>query len=376
MKVLHVISSGGMYGAEAVILDLSRALHRMGHGSEIAVFANSALPNAELETRARTCNIRTHGIPCTGQLDRSVPAQLRHLVRTQGFDVVHAHGYKADVYAFWAMHATGIPTIATCHNWVDGNLTLRLYGRVDRFVLKRFAAVAAVSDGVRQRLIGAGVPPERVRCIRNGVDLTELSHIERTNDTASGHIRIGIVARLSPEKGVDLFLRAAAIVAQARPETRFFVAGEGPERANLEQCIADLELQDRALLLGRQDDMPAFYRQLDLLVLSSRYEGLPMALLEGMASGLPVVATAVGEVPEVIGQGKVGKVVAVEDVSAIASATLELIRDRDRLREMGARARARITAEYSADRMAAEYLNLYTSVGSDPMRQTGRDGSA
>ena len=363
MRILHVISSGGMYGAESVILDLSRALRRLGHSSEIGVFANSARPNHELSDRATAEGIPAHILPCTGQLDVRVPQRLRALVRAAGFDLVHAHGYKADVYAYLALGRSRTPLVATCHNWVDGDLALRIYGHLDRFVLRRFAGVAAVSAGVAERLTAAGVRRRKIHMIRNGVDLQLLSRIHRSQaKEAAAPLRIGIVARLSPEKGVDLFVSMAALLAHDLPQAQFLVAGDGPERSQLEGMIANLGLEKRVTLLGRQENMPAFYQQLDLLVLASRNEGLPMAVLEGMASGLPVVATRVGELPEVVEDGRTGYIVPTEDPQELATAVRKAVVDPGRLRSMGAGARERVTTDFSAERMAADYLAFYRSV--------------
>ncbi len=366
-----------MYGAESVILDLSRALRRMGHESEIGVFANSAQPNSELRDRAMSEAIPVHTIPCTGQLDLRVPERVKALVKARGFDVVHSHGYKGDVYAYLALRRSQVSLVATCHNWIDGDLALRFYGRLDRYVLKRFAGVAAVSAGVRKRLIAAGVRPDAVRSIRNGVDIHLLSAIDRSQATAArSRLRIGIVARLSPEKGVDSFLRMAALLVDHLPTAQFLVAGEGPERVMLERMIGELSLEGRAVLLGRQEDMPAFYRQLDLLVLSSRTEGLPMAVLEGMASGLPVVATRVGEVPEVVQEDRTGYVVAVEDAEALASAVRRIFADPVGLRSMGEAAREAVKAQFSAERMAEDYLAFYQSVSHDQRSRKAAMGAA
>ena len=363
MKILHVISSAGMYGAESVILDLSRALLRLGNSSEIALFLNSAQPNTALRDRAAPEGIPVHTIPCNGQLDFQVPQRLRVLAQTTGSDLVHAHGYKGDVYAYLALRRSSIPLVATCHNWIDGDLALRVYGRLDRFVLKRFRGVAAVSQGVAQRLIAAGVPRERIRSIRNGVDLRLLASISRDPRTdATRPLQIGLVARLSHEKGVDLFVSMAALLADDLPNAQFLVAGEGPERGRLESMIQGAGVAGRVTLLGRQDDMPAFYQRLDVLVLSSRDEGLPMAVLEGMASGLPVVATRVGEVPEVVQDGHTGQIVATESPGELARAVLGTVSDPVRLRAMGDAARAHVQAKFSADRMASEYLAFYRSV--------------
>ena len=176
MKVLHVISSGGMYGAEAVILNLSRTLKERGHSSAVGVFSNSANPNLQRHENAAREGIESHLIPCKGQIDWTVTASLRELATRAGADVVHAHGYKADIYAYLALRRVAIPLVSTCHTWYDNDLFVSAYGSVDRLVLRRSARDVAISDEVKQRLLKAGVREERIRMVCNGIDLRPFDH--------------------------------------------------------------------------------------------------------------------------------------------------------------------------------------------------------
>ena len=373
MRVLHLISSGGMYGAEAVILNLSRALNEMRgkgerHCSILAPFTSETQPNFDLFAAAARDGVDAQPILCRGQLDASVPGRILELARQVRADVVHSHGYKADVYGLIAMRksglgatrSSGIPLVSTCHNWLDENASVRFYGALDRRVLRYFDGVVAVSATVRERLLRSGVPEGRVRLIGNGVDLRRFATEPRRRTSEQG-LRVGLVARLSHEKGVDLFVRAAAEVLKQLPRTTFVVAGEGPERPALEQLIASLGIGAAVTLAGRREDMPAFYREIDLLVLSSRTEGMPVALLEGMAAGLPLVATAVGEVPRLI-EGGTGTLVPVEDATALATAIADLLRDPQRRMICGQASRECIRKGYSAEHMVERYLALYEQV--------------
>jgi glycosyltransferase involved in cell wall biosynthesis len=366
MRILHLISSGGMYGAEAVILNLSAALNSGGESrSLLGVFENSAAPNRQLHEAALAAGIESTLIPCHGQLDRNVPARIRSLAQDSHAHVIHAHGYKADIYAYIALRKAGLPLVSTCHNWLDTDQTVRLYGAIDRWTLRRFDGVVAVSPAVRDRLLGSGVNPTRIRLIRNGVNMQSFAEAQKTREhrpkTHPG-LRIGIVARLSPEKGVDIFLRAAAEVLRQRSDTQFLVAGDGPDLAELTALIASLGIERNATLLGHTTGMPGFYSSIDLLVLASRTEGLPIALLEGMASGLPVVATSVGAVPQVIREGETGLLVPPNNPSALAEAILRLTDDASLRQSFGHAAQQLVASEFSADRMAADYLDLYRSV--------------
>jgi len=169
---------------------------------------------------------------------------------------------------------------------------------------------------------------------------------------------VGLVGRLAWEKGIDVYLRAAASVAGVVPEARFVVVGEGPDRGKLERLVDELKIGGRVSMLGRREDMPGVYASLDVVVSSSRQEGLPMAILEGMASGLPLVATAVGEVPTVVSEGT-GVLVPADDVGALTAGISELLRDPERRARLGAAARKLIEDEYSAERMTADYLRVY-----------------
>ena len=362
MKILHIISSGGMYGAEAVILNLARTLRDGPHRCELGVFSNSPNPNLQLYETALREGIDSHLIPCRGQVDRAAVASIRELVNRTGADVVHAHGYKADIYTYIALRGICLPLVSTCHTWYDTDLFVSIYGRLDRYVLRKYTRVVAVSDEVKQRLLKAGVREGKIRIVRNGIDLSPFDGAvsARREGRIPGHaLVVGLVGRLAWEKGVDLFLEAAAEVLVEIPETRFKVIGEGPDREKLEGLIDTLKIRYSVNLLGRREDMASQYASLDVMVSSSRQEGLPMALLEGMASGLALVATAVGDVPKVIVDGRTGLLVPAQNTGSLAAGIMELLHNPEKRKRLGLAARELIEEEYSSARMTADYLSVY-----------------
>lgn len=365
MKILHVISSGGMYGAEAVILNLSRTLNENSHASFLGVFSNTSNPNLQLHEAAIREGIESHLIPCNGQIDRTVVASIRELTKKTGADIVHAHGYKADVYTYFALHRTKTPFVSTCHNWLKDGLLVSCYGVVDRFVLRSYPAVIAVSDEVKAKLLKAGVQKNRVHQIKNGIDLrpfVKATPSLRMDLRSAKAPAVGWIGRLSHEKGADIFLRAAAVVVAACPGTRFIVIGDGPDLAMLKALAKKLDIEENVSFVGRRGDMPGVYASLDVMVSSSRQEGLPMAILEGMASGLPLVATAVGDVPTVVLDGQTGMTVPSENVELLAAGIVKLLQNSDiRLRYSEA-ARKLIEDEFSAEQMAGNYLRVYADV--------------
>jgi len=350
-----------MYGAEAVILNLSRTLNEGSHSSVLGVFSNSANPNLQLHEAAAREDIESRLIPCDGQIDRTVIASIRNLSARTNVDIVHAHGYKADIYTYFALRGSDIPLVSTCHTWYDNDLFVSLYGMADRLILRRFAAVVAVSDEVKRRLLKAGVQEGKIHLVRNGIDL-------RPFDNATPSLRknfvdnppiVGLVGRLSTEKGVDIFLRAAARVLTELPSTKFVVVGEGPDREKLELLIDELKIRESVSMLGHRDDMPSVYASFEIMVSASRQEGLPIAILEGMASRRPLIATTVGAVPTVVLNGRTGVVLPPENFEALASEIVSLLNDSSRRESLGAAARKLVEEEFSAERMTADYLRVY-----------------
>jgi glycosyltransferase involved in cell wall biosynthesis len=356
-----------MYGAEAVILNMSRALNETGHSSVLGVFSNSANPNLQLHEVATKEGIESHVISCKGQIDLSVPKSIRELAISTKADLVHAHGYKGDIYNYFAMRGSSTPFVSTCHTWYDNNPVVTFYGKADRLVLRGYDAVVAVSDEVKQRLLKAGVREERIHMVRNGIDLRPFDNASPSLPAAllPDHPPIvGLIGRLSIEKGVDIFLQAAARVLAVLPSTQFVVVGEGPDRDKLEALIDQLKIRENVSMLGRRNDMPSVYASLNIMVSASRNEGLPIAILEGMASGLPIIATPVGDVPSVIHDGLTGLMVPPENPESLASQIVDLLRNPARQQQLGAAARKLIEDDFSAARMAADYLSIYRNAAS------------
>jgi glycosyltransferase involved in cell wall biosynthesis len=361
VKILHIISSGGMYGAEAVILNMSRTLNEGPHTSIVGVFSNSPNPNLALHHAATRAGIESHLIHCQGQLDRSAVATIRTLAAQTGADIVHAHGFKADLYGYFALRNTHTPLVSTCHTWYDNNPLVTFYGIVDRRALRHFDAVVAVSAEVKQRLLKAGVPANKIHIIRNGIDLRPFNNVAPSlrSEANPDQLIVGIAGRLAIEKGVDIFLRAAARVLTESPSTKFLIIGDGPDREKLGSLVDQLNLRNSVTFFGRREDMPAAYASLDIMISSSRQEGLPMAILEGMASGRPLIATAVGEVPAVVINNQCGVLLPPEDPILLANAILSLLQNPAERQRLGAAARKRIEEEFSAARMTADYLRIY-----------------
>jgi glycosyltransferase involved in cell wall biosynthesis len=363
VKVLQLISSGGYYGAENMLLNLCASQENAGCQNSLLLFYNVHTPNVEFYERARRHGISVRMVHCKGRADWRAVRQIEECIQEDSIDVVHAHGYKADLYGFLAAWRANRPVVATCHNWVGGTAALGIYNRLDRLALKRFDALAAVSDEVAQRLINSGVSQGKIQTIANGIDVAAFEHSQPLAAlSASGGKVVGMVARLDLQKGFEYLLRAARELCNSFYGLKVVIVGEGPDRAAIEGMVQEFGLQSNVILAGQQSDMPAVYAAMDIFVLPSLNEGLPMTILEAMAASRPVVATRVGAIPKVINDGENGLLVDPKDIDGLRDAIASLLSDPDRCQRMGEKAHEWVSRNYTSEAMALKYRQLYDEV--------------
>ncbi|HKD78139.1 MAG TPA: glycosyltransferase family 4 protein [Candidatus Angelobacter sp.] len=358
LRVLQLISSGGYYGAENMLLNLCLGQEKSGCRNSLVLFYNVHVPSVEFYERARRRGISVRMVHCQGRADWRAVRQIREYIHEDGADLIHTHGYKADIYGYFAARSEHKPVVATCHNWVGGTKALDIYNRLDRWVLKKFSAIAAVSAGVKERLIGSGIPANRIKLIDNGIDVEGFArpHVESPNTNSKV---IGVVARLDLQKGFEYLLAAMSRLCQDFPGLSMVVSGEGPDRKAIEQMIVKYGLEKNVLLAGQQSDMPSVYAAMDIFVLPSLNEGLPMTVLEAMAAAKPIVATRVGAIPNVIRDGETGLLVDPRDEAGLRHAITRLLTDPDLCRRIGTEAQGWVGREYTSDAMALQYRALY-----------------
>jgi len=302
----------------------------------------------------------------------ALAALTRHLRRLRP-DLVHTHTAKAGAVGRMAAFLAGVPVrVHTFHGHVltgyFGPAATALFRHIETALARRTNLLIAVSPRQREELIGLKVAePDRIAVIPLGLDLAPFLNAA----PHAGRLRaelglppetplVGLVARLVPIKGVDLFLRAAALLRKRLPRVRFVIAGDGPEREALEGQAAALGLDGALRFLGWRHDLPALYADLDLLALSSRNEGTPVCLLEAMAAGVPVVAAAVGGVPDLVQDRVTGRLTPPQDAGALASAMAEILADRPAAQAYAAAARAAVFPKHDTKTLIATMRAWYT----------------
>ncbi len=358
LKILHVDPEAGFGGGERQVAGLIRHLAQRGYENVLAAAAGSRLaamvPAAD--ARLRLLTIRN-------DLDVFAALRLRRLVALESPHVLHFHTSRAHAMSPWLRRYAPRSIVTRRMDYAPrrGPWTDLLYNR-------SVAAVVAISDEVRRRLVDAGVRRERITVIRSGVEPPAGlpgpagRALARARFGIGEELAIGIVAALERRKGHDVLLRALAELDAKSLPWRCLACGGGSQREPLERLAAELGVMERVRFLGEQPQVADVLAALDVFVMPSRHEGLGVAVLEAMATGLPVVASAVGGIPEALEPGRTGLLVPPDDPVALAAALGELARDRERAQQMGKAGRERVLAEFSMEALTERYERLYDQV--------------
>ncbi len=288
--------------------------------------------------------------------------------------LVHTHLPVSDLYG-WGLHRLDgrAPLVTTLHNMADfyyanGPWLRRCEARAHRLAMNRWpGTIVAIAATVKHSFAGYLADWQRIQVVENGLDEQRLDS-QRRHSRRHLRRRLGIpdttslllsVGRLEEQKNYDLLIQAAGLLAASPTPFSLLIAGGGSQRRRLEQLIADAGLAQVIRLLGPTDDVVDLINAADCFVMTSVVEGLPMALLEAMMMGLPVVSTAVGAIPELITDKVTGRLVPAHDPHALAEAIQQVIASPDQAAEWAEHAQERVRSHYSAATMAGKYQLIY-----------------
>jgi len=366
-KVLQLRSSIGFYGAESVISELCKGLRSSTYRPMIGIIKNQKNPHTELHDFSMSNDIKSEIFECRGVLDLKTILLIRQFIKANHIDIVHTHGYKSNFYALCATLFQHIPLVATCHPWIISNRRGKIYSDLDRILLRKFNRVVSISDHVRQSLLNAGIPDSKITSVENGISV---KFFNKTHDKELVRNEFEIpyeakiicsVGRFSLEKGHRVLLDAAKRVINTFPDTYFILAGEGFLLNGLKRHAEKLRIENRIYFPGYVKDISKLLSAIDIFVLPSFTEGMPMSLLEAMAAKRPVVATNVGSIPDLIDHERTGLLVKPGDSGSLANAIRELMNNDFKARNLAKRAYKMVLTKYTSERMTQKYIDIYNS---------------
>lgn len=370
MKILHVIDSAGVYGAEVMLLNLMMEQQAMGDVPvlvSLQVDGGSVVSEGDLPDEARKRHVDVIRYPSGRGYSWGVAKGLFGLAKTQEATILHSHGYKGNILlGSVPSQLRTVPAISTIHGWTAVRRLSRLWWYVvlDKFFLRRMNATVSVNS-----VACIGSPMAESFVVPNG--MTSLTFPDRCvlADSEPELIRfcngafvVGVISRLSDEKGLEYLIHAVEELVQSGRDVKAVILGEGPQRESLQRCLAASKLTDRILLAGYRPKAHRYLPLFDVFVLPSLTEGLPMTLLEAMQAGVPIVASRVGGIPGLLKQGALGVLVEPGDSRGIRIAIDQLYIDRAKGVSMAAAAREEAVSNYSSRRMAEQYARIYTTV--------------
>ncbi len=367
-KVLHLIDSGGLYGAEKMLLSLVQEQVKQGLEPMILSVGELGIDVKPIEAEARR-----KGLPITPWrmnpgLNLKESWKILKWAQRNCYDLLHSHGFKFNVLlGIYPEMVRRVPMIATLHGYVHAPRFSKmwLYELLDRFVIRRMRGVVLVGEAMKKEFPGKLSSGHTV-VIPNGLDITKLQAMSMSSldepfkSFFDNHevVIIG-VGRLSREKGFDRLILAFSEFRKEFPKSGLVMVGEGKLRQKFEALIEELGIEDDVLMPGYCSNVPVLLRHASALVMPSLTEGLPITLLEAISLKTPVVASIVGDIPKVLGDGKGGELLSDIEPATISSAIEKLVNEKELSSRRVDWAYESVSKDYSSAAMAGRYLEFY-----------------
>lgn len=365
--VLHArVVTGAGGGPEKTILNSPRFLEPAGYRTLCAYMRHPDDPGfQEIERRARVRGVELLPVDDRGPFDWRVLGRLRGICELHRPAIWHGHEYKSNLLGVALRRSHPMRLVTTVHGWVEQTWKTPLYYAIDRLCLRSYDGVICVSRDVHQSCLRLGIAAEKCWLVPNAIDLEE---VVRRETTAAAKERLGVerdrlivgaAGRLSEEKGFSQLIRAAGLLIDQGVDLELWIAGDGPQRTELERLVSALGLGERIKLLGYRADIVDLYHGMDVFVVSSLREGLPNVLLETMALELPVLCTPVAGIPDLIRDGENGLLAGGGSARELAEGLRTLLDNPSLRRQVGHAARKSVAESHDFRRRMGVIGSIY-----------------
>jgi glycosyltransferase involved in cell wall biosynthesis len=364
MKILHINTERTWRGGEQQTLNLLVGLKARQVASDLV-----CQPDSPMLERAQGAGVRVVPIAMRGEIDLAAALQIRKLIKQGRYDIIHCHTSHAHSLAYLASVGVGVTRLVTRR--VDFSIFrhsfLKLSGIKYRFMADYYIAI---SHKIKEVLVNDGIAGDRIFVAHSGIDP------QRFMTANGGRLRAEFnigenqpvvinVAHLAGHKGQIYLVQAIPRVLAKLPDARFFIVGQGELMDELKAAAAALGLKDELVLTGFRDDVADFYQIADLYVMSSVQEGLGTAVLDALALAKPVVATDCGGLPEIIRDGRTGRLVAPADPAALANGIVDMLSRADAAQAMARQGQAMVQKSFSIDAMVEKNIEIYHKVAAN-----------
>jgi len=370
MKILQLISGGEKGGSKTHVLSLVKELQKQ---QQITL---ACLMEGEFYRQALAMGLDARTLLQKKRYHLSPVWEIGRLFKQEGYQLLHCHGPRANFYGALAKKLYNIPTVTTIHSdylqdFRHNLYKQRVYTTFNTLALNTFDGYFAVSDTFKEMLLARGFPREKITVIYNGLDFnaqlkpeTREEFLEKFNLPIPAQAKVvGILARLHPLKGHEIFLAGARRILAAAPKTHFIIGGDGEEKEKLLALRDKQGLKDRVHFTGRISDTPSFFGAIDINTLTSHTESFPYVLLEGALLKKPIVSSAVGGISRLVKDGETGFLFPAGDEAEFARQTLKLLDDENLRSTLGEKLFHHARANFSLARLAEIHLQSYAQYG-------------
>lgn len=368
-RVLEFICPTGFYGAERWILALAKNFDSEKIQCDLAITLEKNSQNLELvkHYKAECAGVGdVFEIPMSSRFDINVIKRLVKLIKERDISIIHTHGYKSDILGVIAAKQAGIKCIITPHGFENSSdIKLRIYIWLGCKAMKFSDKIAPLSRQIIKDLINQGIDEKSIVYIQNGVDLIEVeaTRIDQSLGNQQNDSKIiGFIGQMISRKNVIDILDVFDSLCRRHKNLELHLLGDGDQRNALEAHTSNLACRDKIKFLGFQKDRLKYLKQFDLFVMTSTMEGIPRCLMEAMAMGIPVAAYDIAGIDQLIKNNETGLLAELGDKEALEQNWEKLIFDSHLSENLAARAREFVHNQFSASRMAKEYLQLFNQL--------------
>jgi glycosyltransferase involved in cell wall biosynthesis len=370
VNILYIIEGITFGGGDRVFMQLAEGMKAKGYGITVG-----CVPRGVLAERLRELGIEVEGFNMYSKYNIRTIFQMAKFMKQKNIHIVHTQGGRAPVFGRIAARLAKVPIVISTNPLLidreshrDVNKLKRLaYLLIDILTSIHVDRFLVLSEPHREAIIADyNTEPSKVVKIYNGIELdkydAKLSNgltVRRELGIAPGSSIVGFIGRLIYQKGLPFFLQAASKVITTFPDVMFLIVGDGPLKAELEKLSNGLNIRQNCIFTGFRQDIPDILSAVDMLVMSSLYEGMPMVILEAMAASKPVIATNVGGIPELVKNGETGVLVPPEDVDVLAESIIDLLKNKDKAQQMGLAGRKRVEEEFDVNIMVRKTEEVY-----------------
>lgn len=365
IKIGFINYSLDIGGVETLILEIGKRLNRDIFEPSIFVFEK----NGKLRKEYINYGIPVIEVEKSKGFDWILPFRLSRILKKHNINIVHTHNPSNWFYGCIAANIAGIPIVHTEHSNHYG-LHIKRWELIESILSKFTDSITTVAENLKRRMVTRShINSLDIRVIHNAIDLAVFNvkidkyKVKSDLSLPENNMIIGNIARFCEQKDHRTLLKAFKLISENMRNINLLLVGNGPLKAEMEDIVRDLQIRDKVKFLGDRRDIPNLLKIIDIFVLSSKREGLPVVLLEAMASGLPIVATSAGGNSEVVIDGETGVIVPTQDPERLAEAICKVISDEKRAKEMGERGQKRIKECFTFEHMIDEYEKIYNSVG-------------